>query len=253
MVENKLILTYYEKTLLHHKMIFVKGGNFEMGGIDDESYDREKPVHKIKISSFFIGKYPVTQALWQRVMGYNPSRFVGDFNRPVEQVRWTDTQDFIKTLNEKTGRSLNKGYSYRLPTEAEWEYTARGGLQTEGYLFAGSDKLKDIGWYNENSERQTQPVGQKHPNELGIYDMTGNVREWCADIYSNNYYEQCANEELVLNPTGPKSGTLRVYRGGSWNVGSRFCRITFRDYASSGNRANFLGFRLAMSAPSGGE
>ena len=151
-----------------------------MGSEDEEAYDDEKPVHEVVLSDFYIGKFPVTQALWNAVLKDYPSFFNGD-SRPVERVSWEDTQVFIKKLNELTGRA------YRLPTEAEWEYAARGGRQSKGYKYAGSNKLKEVGWYWENTHFETKAVGLKYPNELGIYDMSGNVREWCQDWFSNEY------------------------------------------------------------------
>ncbi|MEZ4825771.1 MAG: formylglycine-generating enzyme family protein [Bacteroidia bacterium] len=242
MIKNLITLTDYEKKLPHHEMIFVEGGEFDMGGSDVEARDNEKPVHRVRVSSFYIGKYPVTQALWQVVIGNNPSRFKGG-GHPVENVSWDDAQIFIQKLNEKTGKT------YRLPTEAEWEFAARGGLHSEGYLYVGSDKLKEVGWYEGNSGRETQPVGQKYPNELAIYDMSGNVWEWCDDWYSGEYYQKCAERDVVENPTGPENGSLRVLRGGSWFSYPRTCRVAYRLNASPGYRGYDLGFRLALSAP----
>ncbi|MCB0839227.1 MAG: SUMF1/EgtB/PvdO family nonheme iron enzyme, partial [Bacteroidetes bacterium] len=182
---------------LSFKMIYVEGGSFIMGGTDEEAEDREKPIHKVSLGSFYLGQYPVTQALWEIVMKTNPSEFEGETN-PVETVSWEDSQIFLQKLNQLTGKS------YRLPTEAEWEFAARGGIQSEGYLYSGSDKLKEAGWYGGNSNGQTQPVGQKLSNELGLFDMSGNVYEWCQDWYGENYYQHCADQELVKNPQGPE-------------------------------------------------
>ncbi len=224
-----------EKSLPHHEMIFVKGGEFMMG--DDESeFDREKPAHRVRVNDFYMARYPVTQRLWEMVMGNTPSRFEGD-RRPVEQVSWDDAQAFIKKLNAFTQRQ------YRLPTEAEWEYAARGGVLSEGYQFAGSDKLKQVGWYTENSSGETHEVGQKYPNELGLYDMSGNVWEWCADWYGD--YPQV----VQTNPTGPTSGSHRVRRGGSWRHSAESCRVSNhnRNFDSPDYRNNSLGFRVASS------
>lgn len=236
-----------ERHLPWHEMIFVPGGSFMMG--DDEGpYDREKPAHKVKLTGFFIGKYPVTQALWEALMGNNPSRFQGNVSgrRPVEQVSWKDAQEFIKALNERTGRA------YRLPTEAEWEYAARGGPLKEHYLYAGSDKLKEVGWYDENSHGETKPVGLKCPNGLGLYDMSGNVYEWCQDWYSNSYYQACADKGIVENPAGPVEGDARVLRGGLWLDFARDCRVALRNYGWPINRSSYVGFRLALALLSGG-
>ena len=157
---------------LSFEMVYVAGGEFEMGRKDAEAEDWEKPVHKVILSPFFMSKYLVTQELWESVMGDNPSSFKGT-DRPVEKVSWNDAQVFVEKLNVQTGKQ------YRLPTEAEWEYAARGGKRSMGFLYAGSDKLKEVGWYDANSGNETHPVGQLLGNELGIYDLSGNVWEWC--------------------------------------------------------------------------
>ena len=229
------------------EMIFVEGGTFTMGD-DNGLFDREKPAHLVQLNSFYIGKYPVTQALWKAVMGAenNPSRFRGD-NRPVEMVSWEEAQDFIQKLNTKTNRD------YRLPTEAEWEYAARGGKKSDGYKYAGGNKLEDLGWYRENSFGATKPVGLKEPNELGLFDMSGNVREWCWDWYGWEYYQQCAVQGIVSNPQGPDSGAIRVLRGGSWFNIAEYCSVAYRsDYGGPGARDDFLGFRLLSSFQSVG-
>ncbi|MEZ4772262.1 MAG: formylglycine-generating enzyme family protein [Bacteroidia bacterium] len=234
----------FEKTLPHHEMIFVEGGEFGMGGSDAEARDNEKPIHRVQVSSFYMGKYPVTQALWQAVMGNNPSEFKGK-NRPVEKVSWTNAKTFIQKLNEKSGKT------YRLPTEAEWEFAARGGIYSQGYLYAGSDKLKEVGWYDENSENKTHPVGQKLPNELGIYDLSGNIWEWCEDDWHNNYIDAPTDGSAWVS--SENRGSDRVFRGGSWGSTPDRCRIAFRLSISPVLRDPYLGFRLAMSAPSGEE
>ncbi len=228
-------------------MIFVEGGDFDMGGSDPEALDREKPVHRVRVSSFCMAQYPVTQTLWESIMNSeNPSRFKGD-SRPVEQVSWEDAQQFIKRLNDLTNQS------YRLPTEAEWEFAARGGRYSEGFLYAGSDKLKEVGWYDENSGSETQPVGQKLANELGIFDLSGNVYEWCEDRYrGSEYYEVCANQGTVEDPQGPESGANRVIRGGNWSNIARGCRVSYRSGHSPGYRYSGIGFRLVVSSQSGG-
>ena len=215
------------------EMIFVEGGTFLMGGADEEAYGDEKPVHKVQVYPFYLARYPVTQALWQAVMRNNPSNFKGA-DRPVERVSWDDCQDFLQKLNAHTGKN------YRLPTEAEWEYAARGGAYSEGYLSAGSDKLKDVGWYDENSGNETHPVGEKLPNELGLYDLSGNVWEWCEDWYGS--YPSGSQ----TNPTGPSRGSDRVSRGGSWISVAQYCRVSYRyPYSPEGRDFN-LGFRLAL-------
>ncbi len=215
-------------------MIFVKDGTFQMGSNDGDN--DEKPVHTVILKDFYIGKYEVTQAQWQTVMGYNPSGFKGD-DLPVENVSWNDVQKFIEKLNQLTGKN------YRLPTEAEWEYAARGGNKSRGYKYAGSNNIDDTGWFSENAGGRTHIVGEKSPNELGIYDMCGNVYEWCADWYNKDYYVHSPRE----NPSGPSFGDFRVIRGGSWSNSVKLCRVTERlDYGPSGI-SNFFGFRLARS------
>ena len=218
------------------EMVRVEGGTFRMGATseqEDEADSDEKPVHGVTLSSYYIGKTEVTQALWQAVMGSNPSRFEGS-DLPVECVSWNDCQEFIQKLNRQTGRN------FRLPTEAEWEFACRGGNNSRGYKYSGSNNLGSVAWYNDNSGGQTHPVGTKAPNELGIFDMSGNVWEWCSDWYANyTSYSQ-------TNPTGPLCGSDRVGRGGSWNNGARYCRSSDRygDYPTFRN--NYLGLRLAL-------
>ena len=217
------------------EMVFVKGGTFTMGATAKQRGDAdsdEKPAHRVTISDFYIGKYEVTQAQWETVMGKNPSGYKGN-NRPVENVSWNDIQEFIEKLNAKTGKK------FRLPTEAEWEYAARGGNQSKGYKYSGSDNIDEVAWYDDNSSSQTHPVGQKLPNELGLYDMNGNVYEWCSDWYGG--YSRGSQ----TNPTGPANGSGRVLRGGSWNVIARSCRVSSRgSYDPSSRFGNYGGFRL---------
>ena len=217
-------------------MVYVEGGTFTMGATSEQKKpdDDEKPTHRVSLSSFYIGKYEVTQALWKAVMGSNPSSYKGD-NLPVENVSWNDCQTFLRKLNAMTGKN------FRLPTEAEWEYAARGGNLSRGYQYSGSKKIDDVAWYRNNSGSKTHNVGTKAPNELGIYDMSGNVWEWCQDWYGDYHgYSQ-------TNPTGPSCGANRVYRGGSWGSGAWLCRVAFRDNYTPGSRGNGLGLRLALS------
>ena len=227
------------------EMIFVEGGNFFMGSDEEEAFGNEKPVHEVKLSGFYIGKFPVTQALWKAVMKDNPSFFTGD-TRPVEMVSWEDTQAFLQKLNKQTGKA------YRLPTEAEWEYAARGGQQGKGYKYAGSNKLKEVGWYDENSHVETKAVGLKYPNELGLFDMSGNVLEWCQDWHDWDYYKECEKQGIVENPLGPAEGSDRVLRGGSWDHDARLCRCTYRYHSSPEHRSYRLGFRLVLPFQSDG-
>ena len=177
----------------------------------------------------------MTQALWLAVMGSNPSSFTGDLNRPVEQVSWNDCQAFITKLNEMTGQS------FRLPTEAEWEYAARGGEKSQGYKYAGSNNADDVAWHRDNSGNTTHPVGTKQPNELGLYDMSGNVLEWCQDWYSRY------TSDALVDPVGPETGSNRVYHSGCWEFGPNGCRVSYRYYSSpTYSGSNHLGMRLAL-------
>ncbi len=233
-------------------LVFVEGGIYDMGDEHGDLWSACSPVHPVRVSDFFIGKYPVTQALWKAVMdNENPSFFKGD-DRPVEQVSWDDTRGFIQKLNEKTSDSRPAGYIYRLPTEAQWEYAARGGKLRQGYKYSGSNKLKEVGWFDDNSHGETKPVGLKCPNELGLYDMSGNVYEWCQDWHDSSYYEKCKEQGLVENPEGPKSGSDRVIRGGGWDSGAQGCRAASRFDYGPDIRGDDVGFRLALSLQSVG-
>ena len=218
-------------------MVEVVGGTFTMGGTAEQGSDAdsdEKPTHQVTLSSYMIGKTEVTQELWEAVMGSNPSHFKGS-NLPVEQVSWEDCQAFITKLNALTGKN------FRLPTEAEWEYAARGGDKSRGYKYSGSNTLSNVAWYDDNSSNKTHPVATKASNELGIYDMTGNVDEWCSDWYGD--YTSASQ----TNPTGPNSGSYRVSRGGSWlNSAASCCRVSVRFISPPTIRDSFLGLRLAL-------
>jgi len=222
------------------KMVAVEGGTFMMGAADNdtEAWDNEKPAHQVKLSSYSIGETEVTQALWQAVMGDNPSYFQGDLNRPVDDVSWNACQTFISKLNELTGKS------FRLPTEAEWEFAARGGNLSQGYKYSGSNDIEEVAWYKLNAEyvsAETRAVATKSPNELGLYDMSGNVWEWCQDWYKSTYY----SNSPTVNPTGPVSGSIHVFRGGCWLSYPLSCRVLRRGedpyYAN-----HVLGLRLAL-------
>ena len=220
------------------EMIAVEGGTFTMGATSEQgsdAYDDEKPAHQVTLSSYYIGKTEVTQELWQAVMGSNPSKFSGT-NLPVEKVSWEDCQSFVIKLNELTGKN------FRLPTEAEWEYAARGGNKSNGFKFSGGNNIAEVAWYSENGNKISHPVATKAPNELGIYDMSGNVWEWCSDWYSSSYYTSSSQ----TNPTGPNSGSYRVYRGGSWSGNDRYCRVSHRDSNYPSYRFNYVGLRLAL-------
>lgn len=214
-------------------MIFVKGGTFLMGSppIEKERSSDEQQ-HSVKLHDFYIGKTVVTQALWETIMGSNPSYFKGE-NRPVENVSWNDCQKFITILNHLTGKG------YRLPTEAEWEYAARGGSHSKSYKYSGSNSLDKVAWYDNNCDSKTHSVSTKNANELGIYDMSGNVWEWCQDRYGSYDMFQHAN------PIGPKFGSRCVCRGGGWRNGLQGCRVAFRYYNFRGFSDFNLGLRLA--------
>ena len=217
-------------------MVRVDGGTFQMGATSEQgsdAYDSEKPAHQVTLSPYYIGETEVTQELWQAVMGKNPSNFKGG-NRPVEKVSWNDCQEFILKLNQLTGMN------FRLPTEAEWEYAARGGRKSQGYKYSGSNNLGDVAWYTDNSGSTTHDVKTKRPNELGLYDMSGNVWEWCQDWYGSY------SSGSQTNPTGPSMGSLRVGRGGCWSSNARRCRVAFRNCGTPGGRDGRLGLRLAL-------
>ena len=231
------VITIPVKNGISIEMVKVEAGSFNMGATPEmeNPYDSEKPVHRVTLTNnYYIGKYEVTQALWQAVMGSNPSYFKGD-DLPVEKVSWDDCQDFISKLNAMTGKR------FRLPSEAEWEYAARGGKKSRGYQYSGSNTLGDVAWYYGNSGPKTHAVGTKQPNELGIYDMTGNVWEWCQDWFGSY------SSSPQTNPTGAASGSIRVCRGGSWNYSAGLCRTSYRGNNSPDDRFSYLGLRLVLS------
>ena len=226
-------------------MVKVYGGTFIMGATSEQGSDYkddEKPTHCVTLSDYRIGKYEVTQEEWQAVMGNNPSYFKGDKN-PVENVSWNDCQEFVKKLN------LQTGLNFSLPTEAQWEFAARGGNMSKGYKYSGSNDLFSVGWFSHlntygdnkgNSGGETHPVGQKQPNELGLYDMSGNVWEWCSDAW---YSYDCSSA------TNPKheGDSFRMYRGGSYADFPCICRVSFRDALSLGYSSFYLGLRLVIN------
>jgi len=223
----------------------IEGGTFNMGATSEQgtdAYDWEKPVHEVTLSNYFIGQTEVTQELWIAVMGSNPSYYNTAPELPVERVTWNDCQTFISKLNEMTGKS------FRLPTEAEWEFAARGGNLSRGYKYAGGDDINAMGWYWGNIPSHyggttgygTQPVATKLPNELGLFDMTGNVWEWCQDWYGN--YSSAAQED----PTGPSWGSYRIFRGGSWSRSAESCRVSYRNFNYPSSSDDSMGLRLAL-------
>ena len=218
---------------IEYPMVYVSGGSFMMGSDDSEAYSDEKPVHRVTLSSYRIGKYEVTQELWEAVMGSNPSYFKGS-RRPVENVSWEDCQTFIRKLNSLTGQT------FKLPTEAQWEFAARGGNSSRGYKYSGSNYIENVGCYYDNSGSTSHNVGTKSPNELGIYDMSGNVYEWCRD-WKGTY-----SSSSQVDPEGPSAGSYRVLRGGSWYYYARGCRVSYRGGNSPDDRDDYLGLRLCL-------
>jgi len=236
------------------EFVFVKGGTFEMGDtfVDDDG--DEKPVHSVTVSSFYIGKYEVTQREWKEIMGSNPSDFKGD-NLPVEKVSWHDA---IRFCNKKSkiegltpcysgsGSNVSCNFSangYRLITEAEWEYAARGGSKSRGYKYSGSSNPDEVVWYRDNSGSKTHQGGRKKANELGLHDMSGNVWEWCWDWYDEGYYRNSPSN----NPKGPSSGNDRVLRGGYWGDDTWYVRCTDRFRGNPGVSYSGNGFRYART------
>ncbi len=218
-------------------MVKVQGGTFTMGATSEQgfeaSYD-EKPAHKVILSDYYIGETEVTQALWQAVMRSNPSKSWGT-DKPVEYVNWNECQEFIQNLNAITGRT------FRLPTEAEWEYAARGGNKSMKYKYSGSNNIDDVAWFANNSNKKTHSVATKKANELGIYDMSGNVFEWCSDWFTGVY-----DSSTQQNPTGPSSGSKRVRRGGSWFTPATSNRVSYRSCSSPDSHYDDLGLRLVL-------
>jgi formylglycine-generating enzyme required for sulfatase activity len=220
------------------EMVFVEGGSFVMGCTSEQESDcesDEKPTHRVNLPNFYIGKFEVTQRLWNAVMGKNPSNWKGD-SLPVENVNWNDCQTFVGRLNKLTGRQ------FCLPSEAQWEYAARGGNKGNGHKYSGSDSIQDVIWCIHNSGGKTYKVGDKLPNELGLYDMSGNVWEWCEDRYADDYY----SHSLTDSPTGATSGSKRVLRGGSWRSYPQRCRVSYRQYEAPDFRDNVNGMRLVL-------
>lgn len=252
---SKSFLTFTVKGTSFN-MVFVEGGTFQMGATaeqDTDAEDNEKPVHSVTLSNYYIGETEVTQGLWQAVMVQKPTSDGEQWNnrdglgsnKPAYYISWNDCQDFIKKLNALTGRT------FRMPTEAEWEYAARGGNKSKGYKYAGSNTIDDVAWYYGNSNFHyegnisvndgSHDVATKQPNELGIYDMSGNVFEWCNDKYGNY------SSEEQKDPSGSATSEWRVYRGGGWLINAKLCRVSWRGEWSSYTRSSGpIGFRLAL-------
>jgi sulfatase modifying factor 1 len=235
---------------------------FDMGSENTEdALMKESPIHKVKLSPYYIGEHPVTQAIWMAVMGAenNPSNFVGE-KKTVEQVSWEDIVGtegklcFLHRLNELTKETRPEGFLYRLPTEAEWENAARAG---KDYEYAGSNKLKEVAWFSKNSHQESKNVGQKKANDFGLFDMSGNVWEWCHDIISEDFYANCveagkkSGTDYSLNPCNFEKGEFgrnRVIRGGSWAGTPQYCRVSYRGDFPPLYRNITFGFRLVLSS-----
>lgn len=223
---------------IENNMLRIEGGTFTMGcqnENDTSCYYWEKPAHKVTLNTFYMARYPVTQKDWLAVVGDKPWFTKDCPDCPVENVSWYDAQVFLSRLNQLTGKF------YRLPTEAEWEYAARGGSKSKNYTFAGSNTLNVVGWHEGNSNRISHPVGGKQPNELGLYDMSGNVWQWCSDWFDDKYYSKSPEE----NPQGPGRESYRSCRGGSWWSEEKDCRVTNRDRYPPDARDDDVGFRIA--------
>ncbi len=275
---NDTLYAVWSKFEITPTMIFVEGGTFAMGSDNTfgagtgGTFNDEGPIHDVTLDSFYIGNYEVTQAEWFEVMGTNPSYFKGD-NLPVELVTWYDAIEYCNARSEKEGLqpyytidkeqkdpsntnsdnldvnrwliTLNKeNNGYRLPTESEWEWAAQGGVKSKGYAYSGSDDINDVAWVDTNSNGVSHTVGGKAPNELGIYDMSGNLWEWCWDWYSDGY----ESDEAQTNPTGVATGSFRCVRGGCWYFIADYCRSINRDRDEPYDKYYLLGFRVARNA-----
>ena len=235
------------------EMVYVEGGTFTMGATSEQGSDAgsdEKPTHSVTLSDYSIGKYEVTQALWEAVMGTTVRQqrdkantswsIYGEGNQyPMYYISWDECQTFISKLNSLLSSQLG-GKRFALPTEAQWEFAARGGKKSQGYKYTGSNSISSVTWYYDNSGSSTHEVGTKSPNELGLYDMSGNVWEWCQDWYGSY------SSSSQTNPVGPSRGSYRVFRGGSWFNDARDCRVSFRGGNAPSDRICFLGFRLVL-------
>ena len=233
--DNDSVVNLLEK--LNNDMVYIEAVEFTMGATKEqkgEANSDEKPAHPVVLNCFYLCKYEVTQELWETVMGDNPSHFKGK-NLPVENVSWDDCQKFIMKLNELTGKK------YRLPTEAEWEYAARGGSNSMHYKYSGGNSLEYVSWYFHNSMDKTHTVGMMKPNELGLYDMSGNVWEWCQDWYGSY------GKKTAYYPTGPIKAYNKVFRGGGYDNGDTYCRCSYRNGTAPQNKFKNLGLRLAHS------
>ncbi len=245
--EIKALAQIYTVNGVFFTMKYVEGDTFTMGCVSEQDGNcvrSEETSHKVLLTDYCIGETEVTQALWMAVMGNNPSWNKGN-NRPVDFVSWNDCQEFIRKLNVLLKDRLPSGYRFALPTEAQWEYAARGGNKSKHYRYSGSNTIDEVAWYLMNSKGKTHPVGKKGSNELGLYDMSGNVWEWCSDRYGEYI------DTLQTDPEGPSEGSSRVIRGGSYHASyttpeERTCRVTKRSAYKPTNAHEFVGFRLAI-------
>lgn len=223
------------------EVVRVSGGTFTMGNNEARgmkvNYDASKPEHRVTVGDYYIGRYEVTQAQWVAVMGENPSKAAGNDSLPVEQVSWEEAQQFCALLSQMTGRR------FRLPTEAEWEYAARGGRYSQATVFSGAAAMANVGWYCVNSEGHTHLVGQLKANELGLYDMSGNVSEWCSDWMAPY------GDGEQLDPQGPRSGESRILRGGHYNSTSPGCTVYDRSWYLPNGKYYYNGLRVVMEVP----
>lgn len=223
------------------KMILVEGGTFTMGATSEQENpnDNEKPAHQVTLSSYYMGETEVTQELWSAVTGHTPwsgCRWNMGAQYPAYCISWDDVQEFITKLNVQTNRA------FRMPTEAEWEFAARGGIKSKGYQYSGSNAIGGVGWYTNNSDQNVHPVKMKSSNEIGLYDMSGNVWELCSDWYGSY------SSNAQTNPTGPANGTYRIIRGGDWGLSAWYSRVAGRQYGLPSTRGDLVGFRLALSS-----
>ena len=263
------------------RMVYLPGGMFTMGD-DNGQYDREKPAHKVELSPFYMAEYQVTQELYLAVTGTNPSRFQ-NLKKPVESVTWYNAADFCNLLSAKLGLQEvykktgddkyewnNAATGFRLPTEAEWEFAAGLRLRSvpgipeknfekpvpersrrnDQFLYSGSNNLNHVSWYSENSHGSSKKSGLKFPNAAGLYDMSGNLWEWCWDWYDEKYYQKCKNEGIIKNPRGQQSGNSRVLRGGSWGSETVICRVAGRSINDPHREGHGGGFRLCLACSS---
>jgi formylglycine-generating enzyme required for sulfatase activity len=236
-------------------MIFVEGGTFNMGCRSNpkQCIVNEEPVHSVTLSDFYVGEYQVTQELWRKVMGTtisdqrdlgNPEWELcgeGDYY-PIYYITYEECEKFCEKLNQLLYKQLPEGYKFSLPTEAQWEYAARGGKKSKSYTYSGSNNILSVAWYIDNCKLQIHEVGKKSKNELGIYDMSGNVWEWCKDWFDLNYYRHSPSTD----PTGPDKGYYRILRGGSWRSSAQGCSVSFRNARPQNNRGDNYGFRVAL-------